>query len=76
MPSHSVLETRMSLPIDPALAGAAATIAAAVIGRLPDGTEVSTTAISAAYLQALEAIDDAMEKYRSGNWREHSRART
>ena len=61
----------MSLPIDPAVAGAAATIAAAIIGRIPDSAEVSTAAISAAYLQALEAIEDAMDKYRSGNWREH-----
>ncbi|MFL5404945.1 MAG: hypothetical protein ACJ79O_03705 [Myxococcales bacterium] len=63
----------MSLPIDPALAGAAATLAAAIIGRVPGGTEVSTDAIGAAYLQALEAIEDAMDKYRSGNWREHPR---
>ena len=61
----------MSLPIDPAVAGAAATIAAAILGRIPDRAEVSTAAISAAYLQALEAIEDAMDKYRSGNWRAH-----
>ncbi|MBK6007972.1 hypothetical protein JJB11_17875 [Ramlibacter ginsenosidimutans] len=66
----------MSLPIDPALAGAAATIAAAIIGRIPDGTEVSTTAISAAFLQALEAIEDAMDKYRAGSWREHPKEST
>ena len=66
----------MSLPIDPALAGAAATLAAAIIGRIPDGTEVSTPAINAAFLQALEAIEDAMDKYRSGNWREHPKEST
>jgi hypothetical protein len=66
----------MSLPIDPAVAGAAATIAAAIVRRLPAGTEVSTPAISAAYLQALEAIEDAMDKYRSGNWREHPKEST
>jgi hypothetical protein len=76
MPSpFRFLENCMSLPIDPALAGAAATIAAAIIRRTPDGAEVSTTAISAAYLQALEAIEDAMDKYRAGNWREHPKAR-
>jgi hypothetical protein len=66
----------MSLPIDPALAGAAATLAAAIIGRTQEGTEVSTSAISAAYLQALEAMEDAMDKYRSGNWRERPKEST
>ena len=57
------------MAMHPAVPVAAATIAAELLRLMPAGAEVTTQAITSAYLQALEAIEDAHDACASGNWR-------